>query len=128
MGEKIGLNGMDNGFLMFNQYRIPREALLNKTGDVTPEGKYQSPYLDPRKRFGASLGNLSTGRVSIVNMANMNLHLAIVIAIRYSAVRRQFAANPRAIEMPVLEYQMQQLRLFPYLAAAYVHYSFGVGL
>lgn len=31
-------------FLSFNKYRIPREYLLNKTGDVTPEGKYVTPY------------------------------------------------------------------------------------
>ena len=31
-------------FLSFNKYRIPREFLLNKTGDVTPEGKYVTPY------------------------------------------------------------------------------------
>ena len=25
MGHKIGLNGIDNGFVMFNNYNIPRE-------------------------------------------------------------------------------------------------------
>lgn len=52
MGEKIGLNGIDNGFVMFQKYRIPRENLLNKTGDVMPDGKYVSPFKDPNKRFG----------------------------------------------------------------------------
>ena len=31
-------------FLSFCKCRIPRENLLNKTGDVTPEGKYVTPY------------------------------------------------------------------------------------
>ena len=44
MGPKIGLNGVDNGFLTLNNVRIPRENLLNKTGDVTPEGKYVTPF------------------------------------------------------------------------------------
>lgn len=99
MGHKIGLNGVDNGFMMFDHYRIPRESLLNKNGDVGPDGKYRSPFKDPRKRFGASLGNLSSGRVGIINMANMNLHLAVVIAIRYSAVRKQFGPLKGFYEM-----------------------------
>jgi len=86
MGSKVGLNGLDNGWMKFNNYSIPRESLMNKTGDVTAEGNYVSPYKDPNKRFGASLGNLSGGRVGIINMANTNLHLSVVIAVRYSAV------------------------------------------
>lgn len=52
LGEKIGLNGVDNGFVMFNNYHIPRTALLNKSSDVTPEGKYVSKVKDESKRFG----------------------------------------------------------------------------
>ena len=42
------------------------------------------------------------------------------IVFRYSAVRRQFAAQDGAAELPIIEYQLQQWRLFPYLAACYV--------
>ena len=88
---------------------MPRTALLNKNGDVTISGEYKTPFKDPRKRFGASLGNLSSGRVGIINMANMNLHLACIIGIRYSAVRRQFGKNQIGMELAVIEYQMQQV-------------------
>ena len=44
MGHKIGLNGLDNGWLMFNNYQIGREMLLNKTGDVSKEGVYSTPF------------------------------------------------------------------------------------
>jgi hypothetical protein len=37
---------------MFDKYRIPKDNLLNRTGDVTEDGKYVSPYSDPNKRFG----------------------------------------------------------------------------
>lgn len=126
-GEKLGLNGLDNGFLSFHQYRIPRENLLNKTGDVTPEGKYVSPFKDPNKRFGASLGALSGGRVGITGMCTCNMKLCMPIAIRYSAVRKQFGPTDET-EIPVLEYQLQQWRLLPYLAATYIlehfHWAF----
>ena len=44
MGHKIGLNGVDNGFMMFDHYKVTREALLNRTGDVNSEGQYKTPY------------------------------------------------------------------------------------
>jgi acyl-CoA oxidase len=55
LGEKIALNGVDNGFVMFQNYGIPRDNLLNKTADVSPEGQYISCFKDPRKRMGKNL-------------------------------------------------------------------------
>ncbi|XP_068613419.1 peroxisomal acyl-coenzyme A oxidase 3-like [Brachionichthys hirsutus] len=118
MGKKLGQNGLDNGFALFHNVRIPLENLLNRTGDVTPDGCYATPFKDPNKRFGVSLGALSGGRLSITRVAVVNLSLALTIAIRFSATRRQF--GPKYMEeIPVLEYQLQQWRLIPYLAAAY---------
>ncbi|XP_022101091.1 peroxisomal acyl-coenzyme A oxidase 3-like [Acanthaster planci] len=123
MGKKMGQNGLDNGFVSFNDYRIPRVNLLNRGGDVTPEGKYVTPYKDPTKRFSSALGALSAGRVGIISMAVVNLKKALTIAVRYSAVRKQFGPTD-AEEIPVLEYQLQQWRLLPHVAAMYVLHSF----
>ncbi|RXM36294.1 Peroxisomal acyl-coenzyme A oxidase 3 [Acipenser ruthenus] len=132
MGKKLGQNVLDNGFTVFHNVQIPLENLLNKTGDVTPEGHYVTPFKDPNKRFGASLGDLLGGRVPITRMGVINLKLAMTIEIRYSATRRQFGPKENE-EIPVLEYQMQALmgnslvqwRLVPYLAAvlALDHFS-----
>src|SRR6201999_958920 len=42
-GRKGGLNGVDNGRLTFDDVRVPREALLNRFGDVDADGVYRSP-------------------------------------------------------------------------------------
>ncbi|CAK1545067.1 unnamed protein product [Leptosia nina] len=119
IGEKIGLNGVDNGFVMFSNYHIPKEMALDKLGGVDDNGDYKTPFRDPSKRFGASLGILSGGRVHITSISTNYLQKAIVIAVRYSGVRKQFGAENGSEEMPVLEYQQQQIRLLPYLAATY---------
>lgn len=130
---------------MFSNYRIPRENLLNKTGDVTPDGQYESVFSEPTKILGAALESFSAGRVGIMQESSNTLADAIVIAIRYAAVRKQFGTDIDGPETPIIEYQLhvsycrklirffsvkneyinyflyfQQWRLFPYLAAACV--------
>nr|CAD7259016.1 unnamed protein product [Timema shepardi] len=105
-------------FIMFQNYRIPRENLLNRTSDVTPEGDYETSFSNPEQQLGAALENLSAGRVGIMQESVATLASAITIAIRYSAVRRQFGPDPDGEELPIIEYEMQQWRLFPYVAAA----------
>ncbi|XP_075150124.1 acyl-CoA oxidase 3 isoform X2 [Haematobia irritans] len=128
LGEKVGLNGIDNGFVMFNNYRIPKDNLLSKTGDIDEQGNYSSPIKDSRKRLGASLGALSAGRVNICNLANVALGKAITIATRYSAARKQFGPDETSEEWAVIEYQSQQYRLFPHLATAYAIHVFSMWL
>jgi acyl-CoA oxidase len=64
-------------------------------------------------------------RVNFVYNAGSTLGRACTIAIRYSAVRRQFPSkeNPKQ-ELQVLDYQSQQYRLLPLLATAYaMHFT-----
>ncbi|CAK9820508.1 Peroxisomal acyl-coenzyme A oxidase 3 [Anthophora plagiata] len=127
MGEKIALNGVDNGFMIFNNYSIPRTCLLNRTADVTENGNYVPSIKDKNKRFGTSLGALSWGRITITSICANLASVAIVIAIRYCAVRKQFGPSEFE-EWPVIEYQAQQWRLFPHLAATYALKIFSVAL
>jgi len=63
---------------------------------------------------------MSAARSAIVPFCFANMCNALTISIRYSAVRKQFSPPGESQESAVIEYQMQQWRLFPYLAATYV--------
>jgi acyl-CoA oxidase len=60
MGPKLGLNGLDNGFMRFKQYRIPKNCLLNRNAVITDGGEYtiKSKKAKPQ---GITLGILSLG-------------------------------------------------------------------
>ncbi|XP_069704994.1 peroxisomal acyl-coenzyme A oxidase 3 isoform X2 [Periplaneta americana] len=116
MGEKTGLNGIDNGFIIFQQYRIPRESLLNRLSDVTLDGEYETMFTTPEQQLGAALENLSAARVGIMGEGTNACCSAVAIAVRYAAVRKQFGPSADS-ELPILEYQLHQWRLFPYMAA-----------
>ncbi|KAJ1415823.1 Acyl-CoA oxidase, C-terminal [Sesbania bispinosa] len=64
-GHKIGLNGVDNGRIWFDNVTIPRENLLNSVADVSPSGEYLSAIKDADQRFAAFLAPLTSGRVTI---------------------------------------------------------------
>lgn len=67
--------------------------------------------------LGANLGALSGGRTMIMSICVAYFTISITIAVRYSATRKQFGINKE--ELPVIEYQLQQWRLFPYIAVLY---------
>lgn len=96
--------------MLFNNYRIPREFLLNRTADVTPDGDYESSFSEPGKILGAALENLMMGRIGIMHESCCNLGVATTISLRYAATRRQFADNGNSEEFPILEYQLHVSR------------------
>jgi acyl-CoA oxidase len=118
-GHKIGLNGVDNGRLWFDNLRIPRENLLNSVADVSPDGKYLSAIKDPDQRFAAFLAPLTSGRVTIAVSATYSAKIGLATAIRYSLSRRAFSVNQDGDEVLILDYPSHQRRLIPLLAKTY---------
>lgn len=118
-GPKGGLNGVDNGRLAFDQVRVPRTNLLNRYGDVAPDGTYTSPIESPGRRFFTMLGTLVQGRVSLDGSAVRASQLALHIALTYASQRRQFSAADPTQETVLLDYQAHLHRLLPKLAATY---------
>jgi acyl-CoA oxidase len=122
-GEKMGLNGVDNGRIYFDGVRVPREALLNRYGDVNPDGRYESPIENANKRFFTMLGTLVQGRVCIAGASVSAAKSALTIATRWGLSRKQFGP-PGEDEVVILDYRTHQRRLMPLLAKTYaLHFA-----
>ncbi|CAN4117564.1 unnamed protein product [Withania somnifera] len=118
-GHKIGLNGVDNGRIWFDNVRVPRENLLNSVADVSPDGRYLTAIKDPDQRFAAFLSPLTSGRVTIAVSATYSAKIGLANAIRYSLTRRAFSVTPNGPEVLLLDYPSHQRRLLPLLAKTY---------
>ncbi len=117
-GYKLGLNGVDNGRIWFNQVRVPRENLLNRFGDVDGQGNYDSSIGSVSRRFFTMLGTLVGGRVCVPMAGLSAAKKGLTIAIKHSLKRRQFGPENEA-ETLLLDYPSHQRRLMPLLANAY---------
>ena len=106
MGWKIGLNGIDNGRLMFDHVRIPREAMLNAFNDVTEEGKFVSDTKKVSQRFFKVADRLLSGRLCISAMSLGACKMVILHAIRYSQQRMGVGKTGES-DTPIMAYQLQ---------------------
>ncbi|TYL54854.1 acyl-CoA oxidase [Nocardioides sp. BGMRC 2183] len=123
-GAKMGLNGVDNGRIWFDEVRVPREALLNRFADVTEDGVYTSEIESAGRRFFTMLGTLIQGRVSVGGAGVSAAKVALTIAVEYALQRRQFQASDDGPEELLLDYGMHQRRLLPLLARTYgLHFA-----
>ena len=121
-GYKIGLNGVDNGRIWFDNVEVPVDNLLNKYGSIGEDGIYTSPIKKSNKRFFTMLGALVVGRIC-VGQAGVNASKsALTIAIKYANQRKQFAASEAEPETLLLDYPTHQRRLLPRLAKTYGYY------
>uniref|UniRef100_H3C704 Acyl-CoA oxidase 1, palmitoyl n=1 Tax=Tetraodon nigroviridis TaxID=99883 RepID=H3C704_TETNG len=114
IGPKFGFSEVDNGFLKLEHVRIPLDNMLMKFAKVEPDGTYVKP---PSAKL--TYGTMVFIRSMIVGQSALALAKSCTIAIRYSAVRHQSELRPGEPEPQILNYQTQQHKLFPVLAAAY---------
>jgi acyl-CoA oxidase len=122
-GEKMGLAGVDNGQICFDQVRVPRDHLLNQYGDVDEQGEYSSQIESAGKRFFTMVGTLVQGRVCIAGASVSAAKSALTIAVRYGRRRRQFGPS-EGEEVAILDYRTHQRRLMPLLARTYaLHFA-----
>jgi acyl-CoA oxidase len=123
-GRKVGLNGVDNGRIWFDDVRVPRTALLNEYADVSADGVYSSEIDNPDRRFFTMLGTLVLGRVCVGGAAINAAKVALTTAVHYGVRRRQFGPPGTDEETLLLDYGQHQRRLFPLLARTYaLHFA-----
>ncbi|KAJ5558582.1 hypothetical protein N7535_008798 [Penicillium sp. DV-2018c] len=124
IGPKYGYASMDNAYMLFNNFRIPHNAMLSRYSRVDPEtGKYYKP-----ENRAVLYGSMTHARKRIIMAARLALARAVTVAVRYCSIRRQFhdkeAGSPDGYETAVLDYPTVQIRLLPLLATSYaLHYT-----
>jgi acyl-CoA oxidase len=142
IGQKIGYNGMDNGFMRITNVKIPRRHLFMRFVNVDKDGNYKKVG-DEKMLFST----MTYTRLMISSTSGFKLASAVTTAIRYSAVRRQFNMQrtsfgsdmespsmlnsevksqldnlilpSKRTEAQVLDYVSQQYLLFPQMALAF---------
>lgn len=124
IGPKFGYNTMDNGFLLFNNIKVPHVNLLARFSGVDPN---TSKYIKPQNA-ALVYGTMTYVRSSIVLQSGSVLARGVTIATRYCSVRRQFqdrdSTNPEGGENQVMDYTMVQHRLLPLIATTYaLHFT-----
>lgn len=124
IGPKVGYNTMDNGFLLFNHFKIPHVNMLARYSSVDPK---TNKYVRPQSAV-LVYGTMTWVRSTIVLAAGQTLARGVTIATRYCAVRRQFQdrddVSNEVSENQVLNYTMVQFRLLPLLAATFaLHFT-----
>ncbi len=122
-GYKMGLNGVDNGRIWFDNVTVPKENLLNRFGDVDNGGNYISSIDNANRRFFTMLGALVGGRICVGLGATSAGKTALALAINYAHKRRQFGPEDASQETLLIDYPTHQHRLMPLLAKTIVYHN-----
>lgn len=116
IGLKYSYNQTDNGYIRFDNIRIPRSALLNRHAQVLADGTYV-----PAKSHTDMYTTMIYVRNVIVDIMAYQLAQAVTIGTRYSVVREQGMGPNGALdaEVPIYHYKTQHFRLLTMIANTY---------
>ena len=96
MGHKMGLNGVDNAKLTFDNVRVPRANLLNRYSDITEDGQFVSSIKQGgRARFLAMADQLLSGRICIASGCVVNSDIILSTANEIKSIQLFNRSVPR---------------------------------
>ncbi|CAD8156667.1 unnamed protein product [Paramecium octaurelia] len=113
IGAKFGYNSKDNGYLRFDNVRIPKVNMLSKYVNVSDDGQFTKTGDD--KVWHATMQLM---RQHFLDSVWKCLGIGLTIVIRYSLQRKQFK-DSLGQEIPIFDYQLQQHKLIPLIAEMY---------
>lgn len=116
VGNKVGFNCVNNGFLGFDNVRIPLKNMLMKNAKVLANGDFIKP-----KSSVLTYGIMTLVRVTILRDQAALMSKAVTIAMRYATVRRQSPIDPNQPEPKIIEHVTQQMKIFPVIAKVLVY-------
>lgn len=115
IGAKMGRSGVDNGWIQFSDFRVPRFNMLQKWCKVDRDGTVTLPPLEQ-----LSYISLLGGRVGMATDSYRICARFTTVALRYAIGRRQFKKNPKdEQECALIDYPLHQRRTIPWLALTY---------
>lgn len=114
MGMKIGLNGVDNARIKFDQVSIPRINMLNKYSDVNEQGQYVTSISKRRDRFLRVADRLLSGRLCIASMMVSTTKLLLTTTFRYGNQRMAVGKTGKS-DTCIRDFSLFQQALYPLL-------------
>eukprot|EP01017_Pseudomicrothorax_dubius_P048973 TRINITY_DN9029_c0_g1_i1.p1 TRINITY_DN9029_c0_g1~~TRINITY_DN9029_c0_g1_i1.p1 ORF type:complete len:674 (+),score=138.82 TRINITY_DN9029_c0_g1_i1:118-2139(+) len=114
IGPKLAWNIKDNGYLRFDNVRIPRCNMLRRYAKVTKEGEFVKRAKNPKIAYATMM----LVRCTLAKHSAKTLAAAVYLATLYSLERRQFRDDEKQ-EIKLIDYQLQAAKLIPQLAKSY---------
>lgn len=111
-GHKVGLNGIDNGYIGFENVTVPYDSMLDRFAQIDEDGNYKSDIEKKSKRFFKMISTLVTGRIFVSMVSLSGTKNALTTAVNHAENREVFGET-------LMDKQATQTRLLPHLADAY---------